>query len=99
MNKVRTLVSGAKIRLQDGKFDLDLTYITERLIAMGLPGEGFRKLYRNDIEHVVEFLQTNHMDHYTIFNLSEHTYDYTKFEGRVNHFEFPGAFVVSPLLL
>jgi phosphatidylinositol-3,4,5-trisphosphate 3-phosphatase/dual-specificity protein phosphatase PTEN len=37
MNIVRSLVSGNKMRIKDGEFDLDLTYITKRIIAMSFP--------------------------------------------------------------
>lgn len=33
-SKVRSAVSKDKFRFQDGTFDLDLTYITERIIGM-----------------------------------------------------------------
>jgi phosphatidylinositol-3,4,5-trisphosphate 3-phosphatase/dual-specificity protein phosphatase PTEN len=37
MNIVRSLVSGNKMRIKDGDLDLDLTYITKRIIAMSFP--------------------------------------------------------------
>lgn len=42
LNCIAGLVSGQKKRFQDGPdgFDLDLAYITPRVIAMGLPAQG-----------------------------------------------------------
>jgi hypothetical protein len=37
MNIVRTLVYGNKMRIKDGEIDLDLTFITKRIIAMSFP--------------------------------------------------------------
>jgi phosphatidylinositol-3,4,5-trisphosphate 3-phosphatase/dual-specificity protein phosphatase PTEN len=52
MNYIRTLVSGKKKRFVDRKFNLDLSYITPRIIAMAYPGSGIETVYRNDIDSV-----------------------------------------------
>ena len=44
---VKRLVSRNRNRYTDSRFNLDLSYITNRIIAMGLPGRGFFKLFRN----------------------------------------------------
>ena len=51
-NVIRKLVSKKKIRFQRDGFDLDLAYITRRVIAMGLPAWGTDALYRNRREDV-----------------------------------------------
>lgn len=43
---VRGLVSKKKLRFQEEGFDLDLTYITPRLIALGAPSEGTDAAFR-----------------------------------------------------
>lgn len=50
MNFLREKVSGKKKRLIKEGFNLDLTYITKRIIAMSFPGEGFEGFYRNPID-------------------------------------------------
>ncbi|GAQ79654.1 Phosphoinositide 3-Phosphatase [Klebsormidium nitens] len=94
---VRHLVSQNKRRYMDGEYDLDLSYITENIIAMGFPAgdlssglfgyvEGF---YRNHMEEVVRFLDAHHKGKCKIFNLcSERLYDSALFEGLVACFPF-----------
>ena len=59
-NFIQKLVSKNKRRFKDDKYDLDLTYITNRVIAMSFPGGGFRKIYRNSIDKIREFLDERH---------------------------------------
>ncbi|EPS74080.1 hypothetical protein M569_00672, partial [Genlisea aurea] len=95
--KARHVVSQNKRRYQEGGFDLDMTYITENIIAMGFPSgdmssgllgyvEGF---YRNHMEEVIRFFETHHKDKYKVYNLcSERLYEPSLFEGKVASFPF-----------
>ena len=53
MDFLRKMVSGPKNRMLDKGYNLDLTYVTSRLIAMSFPADGFESIYRNPIEKVV----------------------------------------------
>ncbi|KAK2949119.1 putative Phosphatidylinositol 3,4,5-trisphosphate 3-phosphatase [Blattamonas nauphoetae] len=88
-NAIRRQVSGKRIRYQKDGYDLDLTYITPQLIAMGLPSEGFSSVYRNNVDDVARFFESKHQGHYLILNLAEIKYDYRKFQGQVKEFGFP----------
>ena len=44
--------------------DLDLTYVTEHLIAMSFPSSGIMAWYRNSIKDVAYFLDKHHKDNY-----------------------------------
>lgn len=45
-------LAGERHRLREGDFDLDLSYITPRVIAFGLPSFGLEGAYRNPASEV-----------------------------------------------
>ncbi|KAH8052058.1 phosphatase [Aureococcus anophagefferens] len=88
-DKVRALVSKKKRRLKEDGFDLDLTYVTPRIIAMGFPASDFEGAYRNDIDDVQRFFDAKHGGHYKFYNLcSERTYPSDRFHGQFVRFPF-----------
>ncbi|CAG2120719.1 unnamed protein product, partial [Medioppia subpectinata] len=80
---VRQKVSENKRRMRTSLFDLDLTYVTEQIIAMSFPSSGRMAFYRNNIKDVAAFLDKNHgLDSYKVYNLcAEKQYDTTYFHG------------------
>ena len=57
---VRKLVSKKKKRFKSEGFDLDLSYITPQIVAMGFPSAGAETLYRNPMNMVEAFFEMNH---------------------------------------
>lgn len=86
---LKGVVSMKKRRFIMDGFDLDLTYVTDRLIAMGFPSVGTEAMYRNSMEDTVRFFDTRHDGHYKIYNLcSERWYPVDNFRGEVVWFPF-----------
>ncbi|KAA0167229.1 hypothetical protein FNF28_02878 [Cafeteria roenbergensis] len=88
---IRGLTSGRRRRLVDADsgFDLDLTYITSRIVAMGYPSTGIEAAYRNSAADVARFLRGRHAGNYLLLNLSERPYDESEFDHRVMNVGFP----------
>jgi len=55
-NFIRKIVSGKRKRYTEDGFDLDLTYITKRIIASSYPASGFESTYRNKIGDVFHYI-------------------------------------------
>jgi phosphatidylinositol-3,4,5-trisphosphate 3-phosphatase/dual-specificity protein phosphatase PTEN len=72
---IRGLVSKKKVRYHKDGYDLDLTYISDRIIAMGYPSQGKESVYRNPLEEVQRFFQQYHPNCFKLYNLcSERDY-------------------------
>eukprot|EP01050_Picozoa_sp_SAG11_P009388 SAG11_NODE_877_length_6761_cov_5.177574_2_plen_430_part_00 len=87
--RARALVSKKKLRWVAPGFDLDLSYITPHLIAMGFPSDGTEGIYRNPMGEVQRFLEARHFGRYKVYNLcGERCYPSQHFHNRVAVFGF-----------
>ena len=69
--RLRLLISQNRRRYTRHGFDLDVTYITNRVVAMSAPSFGATRAYRNDIHVVARFLSYMHYGHFFVFNLCD----------------------------
>eukprot|EP00127_Corallochytrium_limacisporum_P000953 Clim_evm37s33 gene=Clim_evmTU37s33 len=80
----RRMVSRHTKRLDEPNFDLDLTYITDRILAMAFPASGTEAMYRNNVKTVKRLFDSRHKGHYKVYNLcSEKSYPPGTFDGPV----------------
>lgn len=80
----RQLVSQNRRRFNKDGFDIDITYVTDRIIAMSVPAVAVEAMYRNPVREVARFFNTKHAAHYRIVNLCpERSYPYADFNGSV----------------
>ena len=68
-NFFKRLVSKQKRRFQDSNFDLDMSYITDKVIAMGFPSTGMEVMYRNSLSDIIKFFHVRHNDEVKVYNL------------------------------
>lgn len=89
-NRMRRITGENKRRFVslEHDFDLDLVYITPRLISMSVPAAGcLMKFYRNPLPEVVRFFETFHQGKYLVVNACpEIAYNQAAFNGRVESF-------------
>ncbi|CAI2349943.1 unnamed protein product [Caenorhabditis sp. 36 PRJEB53466] len=85
----RKKISQKRNRFVYQGINLDLAYITDRIIAMGYPSEGVEACYRNTMQHTTEFLRRRHgVNHVKVFNLRGGCfYDTSNFQHNVITFD------------
>ncbi|XP_041752219.1 tensin-3-like isoform X2 [Coregonus clupeaformis] len=59
-------------------YELDLTYVTERIIAVSFPRACSEEIYLHILKDVTRMLKSKHADNYLIINLSEKRHDLSK---------------------
>ncbi|XP_051735764.1 tensin-3-like isoform X3 [Ctenopharyngodon idella] len=59
-------------------YELDLTYVTERIIAVSFPQDCFEETYLRNLRDVTRMLKSKHADNYLVINLSERKQELTK---------------------
>ena len=71
---IHSLVSQNRLRFNDQEFNLDLAYISTRVIAMGFPAMGIRSIYRNPLNQVLEFFKKHHENKVKVYNLCDDSF-------------------------
>lgn len=73
--------------------ELDFVYVTENLVAMAYPADISKQgssTSGNDINKVAAYLKKHHEGKFMIWNISEETYDSSRFADQVLEYRFPG---------
>ncbi|XP_072780330.1 tensin-3 isoform X5 [Taeniopygia guttata] len=76
--------------------ELDLTYITERIIAVSFPAGCSEETYLHNLQEVTQMLKSKHGDNYLVLNLSEKRYDLAKLNPKIMDVGWPDLY--APLL-
>ncbi|KAJ8004633.1 hypothetical protein DPEC_G00138350 [Dallia pectoralis] len=70
-------------------YEVDLVYITERIISVSFPSTVEETSYSANIREVASMLRSKHQDNYLLFNLSEKCYDINQLNPKVLDFGWP----------
>uniref|UniRef100_A0A8B9HPM9 Tensin 3 n=1 Tax=Astyanax mexicanus TaxID=7994 RepID=A0A8B9HPM9_ASTMX len=65
------------VQMEEG-YELDLTYVTERIIAVSFPQSCSEETYLHNLKDVTRMLKSKHADNYLVINLSEKRHDLTR---------------------
>jgi phosphatidylinositol-3,4,5-trisphosphate 3-phosphatase/dual-specificity protein phosphatase PTEN len=88
-NPIKKEVSKNNNKYTKDGYNLDLTYITDKVIGMSYPAsKTFEKIYRNDVNKVARFFNSIHGNHYHIYNMSNRDIDTKKFDNNVTNYEW-----------
>ncbi|NXE64804.1 TENS3 protein, partial [Calcarius ornatus] len=69
--------------------ELDVTYITERIIAVSFPAGCSEETYLHNLHEITEMLKSKHGDNYLVLNLSEKRYDLGKLNPKTMDVGWP----------
>ncbi|XP_028249756.1 tensin-1 isoform X4 [Parambassis ranga] len=70
-------------------YELDLVYITERIISVSFPASVEEQSYAANLREVASMLRSKHGPNYLLFNLSEKRYDINQLNPKVLDFGWP----------
>ncbi|NXE81050.1 TENS3 protein, partial [Cochlearius cochlearius] len=70
-------------------YELDLTYITERIIAVSFPASCSEETYLHNLQDVTRMLKSKHGDNYLVLNLSEKRYELAKLNPKIMDVGWP----------
>uniref|UniRef100_A0A8C9SMY3 Tensin 3 n=1 Tax=Scleropages formosus TaxID=113540 RepID=A0A8C9SMY3_SCLFO len=70
-------------------YELELTYVTERIIALCFPRACAEDAYRANLQGVTRMLKSKHGDSYLVINLSEKRQDLSKINSKVMDLGWP----------
>ncbi|XP_058870958.1 tensin-3-like isoform X5 [Acipenser ruthenus] len=82
-------ISQSVDHIMEEGYELDLTYITERIIAVSFPTACSEETYLHNLQDVTRMLKSKHADNYLVFNLSEKIFDLSKLNPKIMDVGWP----------
>ncbi|XP_058479399.1 tensin-1 isoform X19 [Solea solea] len=81
--------SASLLQSLEESYELDLVYITERIISVSFPSSVDEQSYAANLQEVASMLRSKHGHNYLLFNLSEKRYDISQLNPKVLDFGWP----------
>lgn len=81
--------SQSVVQAMEESYEVDLVYITERIISVSFPAAAEERSYTTNLKEVAAMLRSKHGEHYLVLNLSEIRNDLAKLNHKVLEFGWP----------
>ncbi|XP_018516530.1 tensin isoform X2 [Lates calcarifer] len=81
--------SQSVVQAMEESYEVDLVYITERIISVSFPAAAEEQSYTTNLKEVATMLRSKHGEHYLMLNLSERRNDLSKLNHKVLEFGWP----------
>ncbi|KAM9766944.1 tensin-1 isoform 4-T4 [Menidia menidia] len=81
--------SHSVVQVMEDGYEVDLVYITERIISLSFPAGADERSYASNLKEVATMLRSKHGEHYLVLNLSEWRGDLSKLNHKVLEFGWP----------
>uniref|UniRef100_A0A8D2ZLV4 Tensin 1 n=1 Tax=Scophthalmus maximus TaxID=52904 RepID=A0A8D2ZLV4_SCOMX len=81
--------SASLLQALEESYELDLIYITERIISVSFPSSVDEQSYAANLQEVASMLRSKHGHNYLLFNLSEKRNDISQLNPKVLDFGWP----------
>ncbi|KAM9836113.1 tensin-1 [Aulostomus maculatus] len=81
--------SQSVVQAMEESYEVDLVYITERIISVSFPAAAEERSYTAHLKEVAAMLRSKHGEHYLVLNLSELRNDLAKLNHKVLEFGWP----------
>ncbi|XP_051797848.1 tensin-1 isoform X5 [Acanthochromis polyacanthus] len=81
--------SQSVVQAMEDSYEVDLVYITERIISVSFPAGAEEHSYTTNLKEVTTMLRSKHSENYLMLNLSEWRNDLSKLNHKVLEFGWP----------
>uniref|UniRef100_UPI003AAFDEEC tensin-1 n=1 Tax=Centroberyx gerrardi TaxID=166262 RepID=UPI003AAFDEEC len=81
--------SQSVVQAMEESYEVDLVYITERIISVSFPAAAEERSYTTNLKEVASMLRSKHGEHYLMLNLSERRSDLVKLNHKILDFGWP----------
>ncbi|XP_054864561.1 tensin-3 isoform X4 [Amphiprion ocellaris] len=81
--------SQSVVQAMEDNYEVDLVYITERIISVSFPAGAEEHSYTTNLKEVATMLRSKHSENYLMLNLSEWRNDLSKLNHKVLEFGWP----------